>query len=111
MSRTTRQLGTGVSVLFYLKEYDRLQTYLTPRFTYYHLSATNQANAPVTTPESSTTGNGYGFVGSFGAEYALGDKFAVFGEVGFGYSHATTKPSLSTVKARPAAGELAVPSA
>jgi hypothetical protein len=92
-------LGMSVSGLFYLKKYDRLQTYVTPRFSYQHVSTTSQTTAPVTTPETTTTGNSYGFTGSFGGEYALGDKFAVFGEFGFGLSHLTTKSSLSTGKA------------
>lgn len=87
-------INTGVSALFYLKKYDALRTYLTPRFTYAHGSTTSEAEGFVTNPSSTTTLKAIGFSGAFGAEYALGNKFAAFGEVGFGYSHSTTKSSL-----------------
>ena len=87
-------LNTGVSVLIYLKKYDDLRTYVTPRFTYAHGSSTTDANGLVTNPTATTTLNAYGFAGSFGGEYSLGRKFGVFGEVGFGFSHQTTKSSL-----------------
>ncbi|HEU4891009.1 MAG TPA: hypothetical protein VFT47_05635 [Vicinamibacterales bacterium] len=88
-------LNTGVSVLIYLKKYDDLRTYFTPRFNYAHGSTTTDATGFVTTnPSTTTTLNAYGFSGSFGGEYALGRKFGVFGEVGFGFSHQTTKSNV-----------------
>jgi hypothetical protein len=86
-------MNTGVSVLIYLKKYDDLRTYFTPRFTYAHGSSTTEATGFVTNPSTTTTLNAYGFAGSFGGEYSLGRKFAVFGEVGFGFSHQTTTSS------------------
>ena len=50
-------IGTGVSVLFYLKKYDRLQTYFAPRFSYAHTSSSSDIDGPVTTPEASSSGN------------------------------------------------------
>ena len=91
-------IGTGVSVLFYMKKYDRLQTYVSPRFTYSHTSNSSDIAGPVSTPETNASSNSYGFAGLFGAEQSLGDKFAVFGEVGFGFSHSTSKTSLSPTK-------------
>ena len=81
-------------MLIYLKKYDDLRTYFTPRFTYAHGSSTSEASGPVTNPTATSTLNAYGFAGSFGGEYSLGRKFAVFGEVGFGFSHQTTKTSV-----------------
>lgn len=91
----TWTINTGVSVLFYLKKYDDLRTYFTPRFNYAHASTDTDATGPVINPSISTSNNGIGFSGAFGAEYSLGRKFAVFGEVGFGFSHSTTKTSIT----------------
>jgi hypothetical protein len=95
-------ISTHISALFYLSTDDRLRTYVSPRFTWSHASSTNQLSSAllnpitgVTTSESTTTGDGYGLAGSFGAQYGLGDRFVVFGELGLSYAHATTK--LSTI--------------
>ena len=88
-------VGTGVSVLFYLKKYDRLQTYFTPRFSYTHSSSSSDIDGPVTNPEPESSSNTYGFAGLFGAEQSIGDKFAVFGEVGFGFTHSKAKSNLT----------------
>ena len=87
-------ISTGASVLFYLHKYDQLRTYFSPRFTYSRLSTTNEASG-VTNSTTTTTGNSFGGAGLFGAEYSLGNKFAVFGEVGFGLNHTTTEGSSS----------------
>ena len=87
-------LNTGVSVLFYLNKYDDLRTYFTPRFTYAHGSSDTDATGFVTNTSATSTLNAIGLSGAFGAEYSLGRKFGVFGEVGFGFSHSTTKSSI-----------------
>jgi hypothetical protein len=91
-------IATGASVLLYLNTYDNLRTYFTPRFTYSRLSTTSESEGPFTNPTTKTTGNSVGATGSFGAEYSLGNKFAVFGEAGFGFSHSTTTSSTAGVK-------------
>jgi hypothetical protein len=89
-------IATGASILFYLNTYDNLRTYFTPRFTYSRLSTTSELDGPFTDPTTKTTGNSVGATGSFGAEYSLGNKFAVFGEAGFGFSRASTTSSSTT---------------
>jgi hypothetical protein len=71
----------GVSALFYLKKWDNLRAYLSPRFGYQRVSLTSTATSvvPVT--------NQYSGSGSFGAEYLLHPRFAVFAETGITYSH------------------------
>jgi len=91
-------VATGVSALFYLHTYDHLRTYFSPRFTYSHISATTNASG-FTNSSTTTKGNGTSVAGSFGAQYALGDKFSVFGEVGFGFGHSTTKSGITSAKA------------
>ena len=91
-------LGTGVSVLFYLRTYEHLKTYFSPRFTYSRTRTTSTSSG-FTTASSTATSTSTGGAGSFGAQYALGDKFSVFGEVGFGVSHQKGTTSTSSNKA------------
>jgi opacity protein-like surface antigen len=87
-------IGTGVSALFYLRKADRLRTYVSPRFTYSHASnTTTTTGLPVTNPRNETSTNAVGFSGSFGAQYAVGDRFSIYGELGFGISHSSSKSS------------------
>ena len=90
--------GTGVSALFYLRKYDNLRTYVVPRFTYSR-ATTTVTSSSFTNSETTTTTSNTGLAGSFGAQYSLGDKFAVFGEVGFGFNHSWGTSSTTTAKA------------
>jgi hypothetical protein len=81
-------LGAGVSVLFYLKDYDRVRTYFTPRFDYARSSNSSDTGSSAV-PSIDTTRWNAGGAGSFGVQYAPGEKFGVFGEVGFGFSYST----------------------
>jgi hypothetical protein len=88
-------IGTGVSALFYLKTEDRLRTYVSPRFIYSHTSASSDTSGLTTVPgqtplDATQTGDAWGGIGSFGAQYAVGDRFTVFGELGFGFTHSST---------------------
>lgn len=98
-------IGTNIAALFYLSTDDRLRTYVTPRFTWSRVSSTSELTPPIINPitgvstsESTTTGNAYGFGGSFGAQYGLGDRFVVFGELGLTYGHSTSESNLSRSK-------------
>ena len=88
-------VGTGVSALFYLKTEDRLRTYVSPRFIYSHTSTSSDTSGLTTQPpvDLSQSGDAWGGIGSFGAQYAVGDRFTVFGEFGFGFSHSSTSRS------------------
>jgi hypothetical protein len=88
---TSWTLGTDVSALFYLSSQDRVQTYISPRFSYTHSDSSAVGTTAI--PGSST--NGSGFAGSFGAQYSPSAKFSVFGEIGIGYTHATSKSGLT----------------
>ncbi len=83
---TSRVIRPGVSALFYLGPMEELRTYVSPRFVF------------VSTEMSSSdqeTSN-YLVSGSFGAEYRLGTRFAVFGELGIEYNRSETRLSLPT---------------
>jgi opacity protein-like surface antigen len=86
--------GIGVSALIYLSTRDSLRTYVSPRVQFSWLSGessspTTLSGAPAITSES--TGSAFGVSAAFGAQYALGDRFSVFGEIGLGYSDSETE--------------------
>jgi hypothetical protein len=83
-------VATGASVLVYPRTYDHLRTYIAPRLSYVHSSSTSTSSS-FTTSTLKTTTNAVAGAGLFGAEYALGDRFKVFGEIGFGFTHSSSK--------------------
>ena len=88
-------LGVGASALFYFASRDNVRPYFSPRFTYTRTSNSSSSDLlPAATSRSRTTG--YGVAGSFGAQYTPNQRFAAFGEVGFGYTHGTSKSGTST---------------
>lgn len=74
-------LGTGVSALFYSAAHDNLRTYVSPRL----ICTRTHGDSDITT----TTATSYSFAGMFGAQYSLGRRFGVFGEIGVGYARQT----------------------
>jgi opacity protein-like surface antigen len=83
ISNESFSTGLGASVLFYLGTTDRLRTYITPRLAYQRTSTSIETSF---VPDRDTTLDGFQVSGSFGAQYAVGDRFSVFGEVGVAYS-------------------------
>jgi opacity protein-like surface antigen len=73
--------NVGASALFYLARIEKIRTYVSPRFSYGRSTASNEGSELI-----SGTSNSYSAIGSFGAQYALSDRFTVFGEVGIGYT-------------------------
>lgn len=87
ISRVATSLGVGLSGLFYVRRWDSLSAYVSPRFVYNHLTNGPSSLAPVI--------NTYSMTGSFGTQYAMNRRFGVFGEVGLGYSHAEQELQLA----------------
>ena len=85
------QIGVGASALFYVARHDNLRPYFSPQWRYSHLSGSSTGSG------SSTSGNGNQVNGVFGAQYALGSRFSVFGETGAAYSWTTTTVTGPTV--------------
>ncbi|HTM26711.1 MAG TPA: hypothetical protein VL225_16050 [Vicinamibacterales bacterium] len=94
-SGTNWTFGTTIAGLFYMKKYDNVRTYFSPRYTYSRISSTTHVGAiqGITVPDLKTTGNSNGGSGTFGAEYTPGSRFSVFGEVGVVFTRATTSSS------------------
>jgi len=85
-------VGVGASALFYVKQWDALRTYVSPRFQYSRGSSSSQTTVsssviPIAPTSSDFTQTTYLVSGSFGAQYGLGTHFGLYGEVGFSYSH------------------------
>lgn len=87
---SSTSVGFSVSGLLYVSHDDRLRTYVAPRLDYSHVSASSDGVVSL-----STDRNTWGGSGSFGVQYAVGDKFSIFGEAGLAYTRAHT-PSTST---------------
>lgn len=89
------QVGVGVSGLFYLWRWDDLRAYLSPRFAYtrstsHSTSTRTPSVGGLTVPDSDFRTSSYFYGGSFGAQYGLGKRFGVYGELGLGLTHNTT---------------------
>jgi hypothetical protein len=101
-------VGFGVSALWTVARWDALRAYVTPRVGYRRSSSTVTTTttglppgvivgiSPVTERTIKTTG--YEVGGSFGAQYSLSERFALFGEVGFNYSSLESPVDLSALQ-------------
>jgi hypothetical protein len=79
-------IGTGVSALFYLQAWDDVRVYVSPRWTYSHGSSSSSFSGLGPIEDSDDSTNTWSLGGSFGAQYGLGKRFGVFGEIGIAYS-------------------------
>jgi len=83
------QVLAGVSALFYVSKHDALQIYVSPRWAFTRVSSSSASNGVTST----SSGNVQFVSGSIGGQYALGTRFAVFGEIGLGYTYTTNTPT------------------
>jgi hypothetical protein len=106
-------IGVGVSGLLYARKWDALRAYVSPRLAYSRSTGSTTSGdlvggvpvIPVTPgtpalpslPTVSTTISSYLIAGSFGAEYSLARRFALFGEVGYGYSRTSSSSATGGV--------------
>jgi hypothetical protein len=81
---------TGASVLFYLRKWENLATYVSPRYSFSRSSSSTAASSG----DSERTSRSHLFSGSFGAQYWLGDRFSAFGELGLGYQRGRSESDL-----------------
>jgi hypothetical protein len=84
-----------LGVLFYVKKYDNVRTYVSPRFLYSRSSSTaTPTSTQGTLPETTIIGTTTGAAGVFGAQYAPSNRVSVFGEVGIAFNHRHTESGL-----------------
>ncbi len=97
----TVAVGVGISGIFYMRQDDKLRTYVCPRYAYTHGESTTTSSflAPlVIDSEITTTTNAHSILGTFGAQYAVHERFSIFGEVGAGYTHQRGHSEISGLK-------------
>lgn len=78
----TYTFETGFSALFFLKKWENVSAYVTPRFSYSRSKTTNNN----LTSNGYTVNWGYPSSASFGVQYGLNERFSVFGEAGAEYN-------------------------
>jgi len=92
-------VSVGASALYYLRKWDAVRTYASPRYSYSNTgssgtvgSTTQTLTGPSTTTIFTTESSSgtHTITASYGAQYMPTPHFAVYGEAGFGYSHAST---------------------
>ena len=81
-SQDGHSVSVGLSALFYFARWDMTRAYVVPRYAYSRTSSSLEG--PFTVLRDST-GNGHDVSVSFGAQHTLGDRFAIYGELGFAY--------------------------
>lgn len=80
----------GVSVLLNVRTIDRLRLYLAPRLAYARSTADNESGLSGALTGFTAETTGVLASGSFGSQFNLHDRFAVFGELGLQYTTQTT---------------------
>jgi hypothetical protein len=93
-TQDSTSVGVAVSGLFYLARKDALRPYVSPRFTYSRASASSTTDNGISSIVGSSVSESivsqYAGSGSLGAQYSLGRRFSVFGELGASYARTTT---------------------
>jgi len=97
-SSDATNLSVGIAGLIYVGKWDALRAYVAPHFGYGRTSTTTVSTitigigpgASINTSTMTTKGTASisEVAGSFGAEYTLGRRFAVFAETGLAFVHA-----------------------
>jgi hypothetical protein len=87
----SHSFSLGGSVLFYTGRWDNLQTYVSPRVSYSWSSSSIDGSGA----DLNSTSDGWSLSGTFGAQYMLGTRFAVFAEAGLAYASQTAETPTS----------------
>ena len=89
---TSEGWGTtvGVSVLVNVRTIERLRLYLAPRLAYARSTSDNESGLSGALTGFTAKTTGVLASGSFGSQYNVHDRFAVFGELGLQYTTQTT---------------------
>ncbi len=83
-------MTVGVSVLVNVRTIERLRLYLAPRLAYAHSTSDNETGLSGALSGFTAKTTGVLASGSFGSQFSLHDRFAVFGELGLQYTTQTT---------------------
>ena len=86
-SQDGHSVSIGLSALLYFARWDMTRAYVAPRYSY--LRSKSSIDGPFAITRDST-GHGHDVSVSFGAQHTLGDRFAIYGELGLAYERAKT---------------------
>jgi hypothetical protein len=91
LSTGANHLTAGLSGLVYVRRWDALRAYVTPRFAFARTATTTTATPTFAgTPVSpSSITHEYSVAGSFGAQYSVVRHLGLFGEVGVEYTRSS----------------------
>ena len=88
-------VSVGVSALFYVARWDMTRAYVVPRYAYSRTTTTIEGPFAVL---GDSTGNAHDVSVSFGAQHTLGDRFAIYGELGLAYERGTSEITTSELR-------------
>ncbi len=95
LSSTTTSEGwasaLGLSALVTVRTIERLRLYLSPRVAYSYSTSENESGLTGALSAFTATTRGVIASGSFGTQYNVHDRFALFGELGLQYTTLTTE--------------------
>jgi hypothetical protein len=94
-SQDGHSVSVGLSALFYFARWDMTRAYVVPRYAYSRTSSSLEGPFDFL---RDTSGNIHDVSMSFGAQHTLGDRFAIYGELGLAYERATTEITTSQLR-------------
>jgi hypothetical protein len=92
-SSDVTHLAVGVSALVYVRRWDALRAYISPRFAYSRTTSNDNSTPPLGL--AALTMHEYSVAGSFGAQYSPVRHFGIFGEIGLQYSSSRTTSTVT----------------
>jgi hypothetical protein len=89
-------VATGISALFHFARWDMTRAYVVPRYAYSRSTAS--ISGPFTGTDVDQTATAHAFGVSFGAQHGLGERFAIYGELGLSYETSATEALASELR-------------
>lgn len=105
-SSSSRSIGAAVEARWFFDRQGSLRLYVAPQYDYVHSRTTTQSTTGIDDPlleellgaainrTTTSTSTTHGIQGSFGAQYALTDRFSVYGDTGARFSRTTSDLSI-----------------
>jgi hypothetical protein len=84
------EIGTGMSGLFRLGQWEGVRAYLVPRITYSRSRTTTEPAGDAFVAASQTEVRTYNLGTSLGVQYALARRLSLYGELGVAYNHSNS---------------------
>ena len=95
-SQDGHSVSVGLSALLYFARWDMTRAYVAPRYSYSRAKSSIDGPFAIT---RDSNGHTHDVSVSFGAQHTLGDRFAIYGELGLAYERAKTDILTSELRA------------